>query len=388
MPDAMDVNGSSPPTKAGSPKVASKVAIVHEWFSTYAGSERVVEQMLEVWPEADLFCLCDFLPDDQRGFLKGKSTRTSFIQRLPFARRKFRGYLPLMPMAIEQLNLDAYDLIVSSSHCVAHGVLTRADQVHVSYVHSPIRYAWDLHHQYLEESGLRRGIRSAIARTILHYLRLWDHASADRVDHFLANSHYVGSRIRKTYRRDATVVYPPVDVDQYQLHLQKEPVFLTASRLVPYKRVDLIVEAFRNLPDQKLVVIGDGPAMKSIQKLAGANVELLGYQNADSLKSWMQRAQGFIFAADEDFGITPVEAQACGTPVIALGRGGSLETVVDGVTGCHFQQQTADDIAAAVRRFIELRGAFDPVRIRQHAEQFSTQRFRQQIKEVVEGCLS
>jgi glycosyltransferase involved in cell wall biosynthesis len=361
-----------------------KIAIVHEWFAAYAGSERVVEQMLQVWPQAELFALCDFLPDDQRSFLKERKVTTSFIQRLPFARKKFRGYLPLMPLAIEQFDLDRFDMIVSSSHCVAHGVLTRADQLHVSYVHSPIRYAWDLHHQYLRQSGFQRGLRSFIARAILHYMRLWDRLSADRVDAFIANSHYVADRVRKTYRRPCRVVYPPVDVGRFALKEAKEPFFLTASRLVPYKRVDAIVEAFQHLPHQRLVVIGDGPDLPRIKKLAGSNVELLGYQPTAVLEDRMQRAQAFLFAADEDFGITSVEAQACGTPVIAYGVGGSRETVRDGVTGLLFEQQTPASIAQAVNEFLKRETAFDARAIRRHAETFSTESFLASLQQTVD----
>ncbi len=360
-----------------------RVAIVHEWFASYAGSERVVEQALHVWPHADVFALADFLPDDQRGFLGGRRAQTSILQRLPWARKRFRGYLPLMPWMIEQFDLDRYDLVFSSSHCVAHGVLTRADQLHVSYIHSPIRYAWDLHHQYLRESKLQWGLRSLMARGILHYMRLWDRCSADRVDLFLANSRYVASRIAKTYRRESEVVYPPVDVDQFTLLTEKENFFVTASRLVPYKRVDLIVAAFRHLPDQRLVVIGDGPELKRLQAIASSNVELLGYQNSATMKSWMQRAKAFLFAADEDFGITPVEAQACGTPVIAYGKGGSRETVRDGITGILFEEQSETSLLGAIQQFLSQPDRFDPTEIRKHAEQFSITAFRKRLREVV-----
>jgi glycosyltransferase involved in cell wall biosynthesis len=353
-----------------------RIAIVHEWFSSMAGSERVVEQILAILPQAELFSLVDFLPEGERGWLRGKSIGTTFLQRLPFARKRFRGYLPLMPSAIEQLDLDRFDIVISSNHCVAKGCLTRADQLHVSYVHTPIRYAWDLQHEYLKHSKLTWGLRSMIARGILHYLRLWDRASADRVDAYAANSQYVAKRIGKTYRRDAAVVYPPVDVSRFTLRSAKEDFFVAASRLVPYKRIDAIVEAFRLLPDQRLIVIGDGPEMAKIRKLAGSNVQLLGYQSNAALCDHLQRAAALVFAADEDFGILPVEAQACGTPVIALGRGGSCETVVDGVTGTFFSHAEPDVIASAVRAFLSRRPSFRPSTIRAHAEQFSHDAFR------------
>ena len=360
---------------------APKLAVIHEWLDSYAGSEKVVEQLLQSFPQADLYALVDFLAPKDRGMLFGREVHTSFIQRLPLARRLFRKYLPLMPLAVEQFDLANYDVILSSSHAVAKGVLTRNDQLHISYVHTPIRYAWDLHHQYLRESKMTWGIRSLIARLTLHYLRLWDRASADRVDVFVANSRYVAARIEKTYRRDAHVIYPPVDVDRFTFQERKEDFYLAASRLVPYKRVDVIVEAFRLMPSRKLVVIGDGPQLSRLKKRATANIELLGYQDGATLQAHMASARAFVFAADEDFGIMPVEAQACGTPVIALGRGGAKETVIAGQTGCFFESQTPEAIVSAVEQFES--ESFDPYRIRVNAERFSIPRFRREIEELV-----
>ena len=219
-----------------------RIAIIHDWLVVYAGAERVLEQVLACYPDADLFSLVDFLPAGQRAFINNKPVTTSFIQRLPRARKKYRGYLPLMPLAVEQFDLSAYDLVISSSHAVAKGVLTGPDQLHLSYVHSPIRYAWDLQHQYLRESGLDRGAKGWIAKAILHYIRLWDVRTANGVDVFIANSHYIDRRIRKVYGRDSTVIYPPVDVADFPLRADKEDFYVTASRMVPYKKVDLIVE--------------------------------------------------------------------------------------------------------------------------------------------------
>ena len=358
-----------------------KLAVIHEWLDSYAGSEKVVEQMLRCFPDAELYALVDFLAAKDRGMLGSREVHTSFIQNLPLARRLFRNYLPLMPLAVEQFDLADYDVILSSSHAVAKGVLTRNDQLHISYVHSPIRYAWDLHHQYLRESKLTWGLRSLIARLALHYLRLWDRASADRVDVFVANSRYVAARIEKTYRREAQVIYPPVDVDRFQFQDRKEDFYLAASRLVPYKRVDVIVEAFRLMPSRKLVVIGDGPQLKRLKKRVTPNIELMGYQDNATLHAHMASARAFVFAADEDFGIMPVEAQACGTPVIALGRGGAKETVVAGRTGCFFESQTPEAIVSAVEQFES--ESFDPYLIRAHAERFSTLRFRREIEDLV-----
>ncbi|MDZ4055874.1 MAG: glycosyltransferase, partial [Polynucleobacter sp.] len=235
-----------------------RIAIVHEWLASHAGSEKVVEQMLRIYPEADLFAVVDFLTPEQRNFVLGKRATTTFIQKLPWARTRFRSYLPLMPLAIEQLDMSAYDVVLSSSHAVAKGVITGPDQLHLSYVHSPIRYAWDLQHQYLAESGLSHGVKGWVARLVLHYMRQWDVRTANGVDVFLANSHFIARRIRKVYRRHADVIPPPVDVASFPLCREKEDFYLTASRMVPYKKLPLIVQAFAQMPDKQLIVIGDG----------------------------------------------------------------------------------------------------------------------------------
>lgn len=371
-----------------------RVALVHDWLVVYAGAEKVLEQMLEIWPEADVFALVDFVPEKDRAFLKGKKVTTTFIQKLPFARTKYRAYLPFMPLAIEQLDLSGYDLVVSSSHAVAKGVLTSPSQVHVSYVHSPIRYAWDLQHQYLRESGLTKGLKSCLARALLHYIRLWDLRTANGVDVMVANSKFVGKRIRKVYGRDSEVVYPPVDTAHFTLRADKEEFYLTASRMVPYKMIPAIVEAFALMPDKKLVVIGDGPEMARIRAVAGSNVQILGHQPFATLKDHMQRAKAFVFAAEEDFGITPVEAQACGTPVIAYGKGGALETVRGlGVadsqpTGAFFYEQTPEAIARAVRQFDEQARAITAADCRANAEKFSIENFKRNLSELVARTLA
>ncbi len=356
-----------------------RVAIVHEWFQTYAGSERVVEQMLNVLPHADLFGLVDFLPPGGREFIRNKPVTTSFIQRLPFARRGFRKYLGLMPRAVEQFDLRPYDLVISSSHAVAKGVLTSADQLHVCMCYSPMRYAWDMYQDYLDGAGLRRGLRGWFARRVLHRLRLWDRASANGVDRFIAISKFIAGRIRKTYRRGSKVIYPPVDVQAFSPGGDRGDFYLAASRLVPYKRMDLIVQAFAKMPQRQLVVIGEGSEIKRLQSLAGPNVKLLGAQPHASLVSHMQRAKAFLFAAREDFGIVPVEAQACGTPVIAFAAGGSAETVVDGTTGLLFHEQTPESLIAAIESFETRAGSFSPAACRANAERFSIDRFRREF---------
>lgn len=366
-----------------------RVALVHEWFVSYAGSEKVVEQILRLFPQAELFAVVDFLADGERDFLGGRKVTTSFIQRLPGARKKFRNYLPLMPIAIEQFDLSAYDLVISSNHAVAKGVITGPHQVHVSYVHTPMRYAWDLQHQYLEESSLGKGMKSHIARLFLHYLRLWDTRTAHGVDSFIANSSYIARRIRKTYGRSAIVVYPPVDIDRFRLREDKENFYLAASRMVPYKRMPMIAEAFAGMPERQLVIIGDGPDTPRVEKLARAtaNIRYIGRQSDSSLADYMGRARALVFAAEEDFGITPVEAQACGTPVIAYAAGGALETVVSSNdpqnrSGLFFHRQTPESIRAAVKAF-EAAGGFSPQACRANAERFSHQKFQVRLRESI-----
>lgn len=368
-----------------------KIAIVHEWFDSYAGSEKVLEQMLKVYPEADLFAVVDFLPQNKRWFIQNKNVTTTFIQKLPKAKNKFRKYLPLMPLAIEQLDLRKYDLVISNSHCVAKGVITGPNQLHISYVHSPIRYAWDLQQQYLEEVNLQHGLKGWVAKIILHYMRLWDSRTGNNVDYFISNSKYIAKRIQKCYRRTAQVIYPPVAVNDFTICKQKEDYYLTASRMVPYKKMDLIVEAFSKMTDKKLIVIGDGTQFEKVKSQAKKfeNIVLLGYQPFEVLKEKMQKAKAFVFAAEEDFGIVPVEAQACGTPVIAYGKGGALETVInydkENPTGIFFKEQTADSIVNAVKIFEKNIKLFKPENCRKNAERFSEARFRNEFKQFIEN---
>lgn len=361
-----------------------KKALIHDWFSTYAGAEKCVESFTNVWDDFEIYSLIDFLSDTDRDkILKGKHARASFIQKLPFAKDKYRNYLPLFPLAIEQFDLSGYDVVLSSSHAVAKGVLTHSNQLHIAYVHTPIRYAWDLYHQYLRESGLDRGLKGMLAKYFLHKIRLWDASTANRVDHYVANSRYIARRIEKTYGKPSDVIYPPVDVDKFTLREAKEEFYLTASRMVPYKKIDLIVEAFSQT-DKKLLVIGDGPDMAKIKLKAGKNIELLGFASDETMADLMGRAKAFVFAAEEDFGITPVEAQACGTPVICFGRGGACETVRDGESGLYFMEQNAKELLAAVAKFEQNYDKFEPVKIRENSLKFSRARFEAEIKSYVE----
>ncbi|WP_149707147.1 glycosyltransferase family 4 protein [Campylobacter concisus] len=361
-----------------------KKALIHDWFITYAGAEKCVESFTDIWDDVEIYSLIDFLSDADRGkILKGKRAHTSFIQKLPFVKDKYRNYLPLFPLAIEQFDLSGYDVVLSSSHAVAKGALTHSNQLHIAYVHTPIRYAWDLYHQYLRESGLDGGLKGMLAKYFLHKIRIWDASTANRVDHYVANSRYIARRIKKTYGKPSDVIYPPVDVDKFTLREAKEEFYLTASRMVPYKKIDLIVEAFSKT-NKKLVVIGDGPDMAKIKSKAGKNVELLGFASDETMADLMGLAKAFVFAAEEDFGITPVEAQACGTPVICFGRGGARETVLDGESGLYFMEQNIKELLAAVAKFEQNYDKFEPIKIRENSLKFSRARFEAEIKSYVE----
>lgn len=371
-----------------------RVAIIHEWLDTYGGSERVVEQMLACFPEADVFAVCDFLPEAERAFLGGRTVRTSMIQRLPFARRRFRHYLGLMPFAVEQFDLAGYDLVLSSSHAVAKGVITGPGQTHVCYVHSPMRYIWDLQGQYLRQAGLDRGPGGLAARWLFHRLRQWDRLSAAGVDHFVANSAYIAERIRKVWRREAEVLHPPVDLDAFRLAPEKPGPYLVAGRFVPYKRVDLIARAFRALPQHPLLIVGDGPERNAVQAAAAGapNITLQPPVPRAELIGLMQQARAVVFAAEEDFGITMVEAQACGTPVIGFGRGGARDILPAPApgrtpTGLLFEEQTEDAIIAAVQRFEAMRQRITPEACRRNALRFGIGQFRDGLRRIVSEAM-
>jgi glycosyltransferase involved in cell wall biosynthesis len=369
----------------------AQIAIVHEWTVRYAGSERVVAGMLETFPKADLYTIVHKSEGLRGTPLDDVAVQTSFIQSLPRASEKYHIYLPFMPLAVEQFDLRPYDFVLSSSHAVAKGVLTRSDQLHVSYTHTPIRYAWDLYLDYLAEGGMDRGIKGWLARMVLHYLRIWDSCASNRVDAYLANSYYIGRRINKLYHRPARVIYPPVDVERYRPDAQREEFFVAASRFVPYKRMNLIIEAFTRI-GKPLVVIGGGPELAKAQHIAGPNVKLLGYQPDKVVVDYLQRAKAFVFAADEDFGIAPVEAQAAGCPVIAYGRGGVLETIIgwptNNATGVFFDTQTSEALETAVKVFEDHEDDFKPEVCRRNAERFGQERFQRELRTTVEELWS
>lgn len=369
-----------------------KKALIHDWYAGYTGAEKCIESITNIWPDFDHYTLIDTLSEEERTkVLKGKKTNTSFIENLPFGKKKYRVYLPFFPFAIEQFDLTEYDIIISSSSSIAKGVLTRSDQLHISYVHSPIRYAWDLYFQYLNESGLNRGLKGFFAKYILHRIRIWDVSTANRPDFYIANSNYVAARIKKTYGKDSIVLYPPVDITNFKVSDEKKDYYITFSRMVPYKKIDIIVEAFSST-NKKLLVIGDGPDLKKIKKLSSQNIKLLGYLPKLEMIELLQKAKAFIFAAEEDFGIAPVEAQACGIPVIAFGKGGILETIKgvfpheDSVldkTGVFFKKQNAQSILNAITFFEKHEKEFDKQQIRANAENFSKEIFEKKFEETV-----
>ena len=362
-----------------------KVAVVHEWLTTFAGSEKALVEILGLFPEADLFCVIDFLPESDRGFLHGRKITTSFLQKFPLVSKYYRYYLPLMPLAVRQFDLSDYDLVISSNHAVANGVKTNSNQLHVSYTYSPMRYAWDLREQYLKESNLDKGVKGLAARLMLSWLRRWDYRISRDVDYFVGISKFIQERIRHAYGRESVVIYPPVDTDYFQIDKgePREDFYLAASRMVPYKMMSLIVSAFADMPDKKLVVIGDGPELERVKECARDNVEILGYQDNFILREYMQKAKALVFAAEEDFGILPVEAQACGTPVVAYAQGGALETVNDLThdqpTGVFFEEQAISSIKSAITVFEQNIEKISSGNCRENALRFSEKVFKDEF---------
>ncbi|MBI2408820.1 MAG: glycosyltransferase [Gemmatimonadetes bacterium] len=357
-----------------------RVAIVIEWLTLLGGAEMVLREMLQVFPEADLFALLDTLPEPSREALglTGRRVTTTWMQHVPNIGRWYRGLLPLMPLAARSHDLRDYDVVISSAYAVAHHVRVAPGAVHLVYCHTPIRYAWELRDRYLEDAGLDRGVRGWLARRLLDWIQRGDARAAQRPHSYAVNSRYVAGRVLRHYGREATVIWPPADIEYFTPGAVREDFYVAASRMVPYKKIPLIAQAFsQHLPQHRLVIIGDGPDMPQVRAAAGPNVQVLGAQPRDILRNYLRRARAFVFAAQEDFGILPVEAQACGTPVLAYGVGGAQETVVDGETGLFFWEQTPEAVAQVVRRS-ETR-SFDPERCRANAERFAVPRFREQL---------
>ena len=373
------------------------MVIVHDWLAASGGAELVLAQLLLCYPDADVMTLVDVMPPAERGFLQGRKITTSFIQRLPGVQRHFRHFLPLMPRAIEALDVSQYDLVISSSWAFAKGVKVPPDQTHVSYVHTPIRYAWDQQALYLQQAVSIEPLRK-LARFFLAYLRRWDIKTAGRGGQLVANSHFIAERIAQYWQRESRVLNPPVALDDFTCTEVKEDFYVTVSRLVHYKAVEVLVQAFNAMPDKRLVVIGDGPLFKRLEAMAGPNVMLLGYQSREVVVDYLQRARAFVFAAHEDFGIVAVEAQACGTPVIAYGVGGVLDSVIPytgsapvdagySPTGLFFDQQTADSVVAAVERFETLPDAISSQACAANAARFAPGHFRHEFMAIVEQAM-
>lgn len=363
-----------------------KVAIIHYWWMSNRGGEAVCSAIAELYPDADIFIhVCDeqvvrqALPANFRGNLY-----RTFISKLPKARKHYQKYLPLMPLALEQLDLSDYDLIISSESGPAKGVITRPDSVHVCYCHSPMRYVWDMYHEYL--SGAGRLVRTLFP-VIAHWLRVWDRLSADRVDYFIANSTFVASRIRKFYRRESEIIYPPVNVSDFNPKLERSDFYLCLGQLVAYKRADMAVEAFNSL-GLPLVVVGEGELLEPLKKIAGPNVKLMGRQPFSVIQDLLQRCRGLIFPGIEDFGIVPVEAMAAGAPVVAYGKGGALDTVIHGKTGILFHEQSVEALIEAVGRLERGEFDFSPSEMHLHAQGFAKPVFQRNIKAFVDKALA
>ncbi len=359
----------------------SNVAVVHEWLVDYAGSEKVLEQILALYPNATLYLLVDHMPQPDRARFPSRRTVTSFLQGMPGVKRHFTRYLPLMPLAVQQFDLSGHDLIISSSHCVAKGVITPPDALHLCYCHSPMRYAWDMQAQTLRTEGLDRGLRSWLARWMMYRLRLWDASSANGVDHYAANSSFVAGRILKAYRRTATVIHPPVQlpaqvVPTGALPERRAQHYVTVGRLMGYKNVGLMLEAFRLLPEHHLTVVGTGPQWRALQRQAPSNVRLAGHLPAAELQAELRRATAFVFAAVEDFGIAPVEALAAGTPVIAYARGGALDYLAHGDNAWLFHEPTPEALARAIMASETEWPADVHARCEHSAQGFGVERFK------------
>ncbi|MBI5788146.1 MAG: glycosyltransferase [Candidatus Schekmanbacteria bacterium] len=357
-----------------------RVALVHDWLVRMRGGEKVLEQMCYIYPHADVYTLL-YKPDEISPVINGLTVRTSFIQKLPGGFGKYPWYLPLFPAAIEQFNLSPYDLVISSSHCVAKGVITRPGTCHISYIHTPMRYAWEMYYQYFEPERISK-ISQMIIPGLMSRLRVWDRVSADRVDFFIANSQYTAQRINKHYRRQAEVIYPPVATDYYTPDDKpRQDYYLIVSALVPYKRVDLAIMACNQLKIP-LVVIGSGVEAKRLQAHASCYIKFLGYQDRELIREHYRTCRALLFPGEEDFGITPLEAMACGCPVIAYGAGGALETIKEPDSGLFFYEQTDHALIDAITRFEQM--SFTAAHVRNGALAFSEQVFREKMADFVE----
>jgi glycosyltransferase involved in cell wall biosynthesis len=358
-----------------------KVALVHDWLTGMRGGEKVLEVFCTLFPKAKLFTLVHKKGSCSE-IIENMDIETSFLQKFPEIEKNYRYFLPLMPLAIEKFELEEFDLILSSSHCVAKGVKKSKMALHISYIHTPMRYVWDLYDEYFKNSSIVTKFAMKILRP---YLQNWDVKSSTRVDYFIANSYNVKERIKRCYGADAEVIYPPVETDFFvpleNYSLSKEKYFLVVSAFVPYKKIDLVIKTFNNLP-YKLKIIGDGPMFNYLKSIAKKNIEFLGWVEKEKLLFYYQNCVAFIFPQEEDFGITAVEAQSCGRPVIAYKKGGALETVVDGVTGIFFEEQTVESLTSAIEKFFKTK--FYTTKIRENSLKFSKENFKIKIMNFID----
>ena len=360
--------------------LGKSLALIHDWFISVGGAEKVTRELYQLFHKPQIYTL--FYDKEVLKKLSINERNVNALLKnqtlISLLKKSYKFLFPVYPILVEQLDLSNYDILISSSHFVAKGILRRSNQLHICYCHTPPRYLWDLYFIYKNKLPSIFRIPFVISS---HYLRMWDYYSSQRVDYFIANSKYVAKRIKKFYGRTAAVIYPPVDVDKFKVSTKKEDYFITVSRLVKYKNIDLIIQAFSKLKNKRLLVIGTGEEEKKLKKIASKNIEFLGFVNDKELNYYLARAKAFVYAAEEDFGILPVEAQACGTPVIAYGKGGVLESVIENKTGVFYYNLTSDDLINAINKFESMLDKFDPYLIRKHAEKFSPKVFKKKFVE-------
>lgn len=352
-----------------------KIAIIHDWLSVNGGAELVLKHLLDLFPNADIYTMVDLLQDKEREWLKDHKVYTSCLQNIKWIRTHYHYFITFMPFLIEQFDLEKYDLIISSSHAVAKGVIIHPHQIHIAYIYSPMRYAWDLMYEHDHLKVFGTGLKRLLLKRWLHKMRIWDYVSAQRPDALIADSFFIQKRIKKCWAREAQVIYPPVELDKCIFSHEKENYYITMSRLVPYKRIDLIVEAFNQMPEKKLIIIGKGIEYNSLKKKSKKNIEFKGFLEENEAMLLISKAKAFIFMAKEDFGITPLEASACGTPVLAFGSGGASETVIHKRTGLHVPYQTVEALKETVLLLESL--SIDPYDCFEYAQSFSVTNFKQ-----------
>jgi glycosyltransferase involved in cell wall biosynthesis len=365
--------------------IPMKVAIIHDWLTGMRGGERCLEVFCELFPQGDLYTLLHHI-GSVSSLIEQMTIKTSFIQNLPFSKNGYRKYLPLFPLAVERFDLKEYDLILSCSHCVAKGVIPSPEAVHISYLLTPMRYAWDMYRAYFGKN------KNRMIHLFMHYLRMWDVTSSARVDHFSCISRHVANRIQRFYRREAEVINPPVNVDRFRLSEERENFFLVVSSFAPYKKIDLAIKAFNRL-GYPLKIVGSGPGERKLRAMARSNVEFLGWQPDERVAECYSKCRALIFAGEEDFGIVPLEAMASGRPVIAYGRGGALETIIsydkkessgeENPTGLFFDHQNVESLMGAVERFIKIEKEFDPIAIRNHVLKWDRDIFKEKIRRYI-----